>query len=191
MDFLEKARHMTPTQAMSQGKPSYLLQLPLELIQLVARFLEPQHFGLLAQTCRPLRFIFRKYTNDIRDHIPDSHWDTYEYLMFYAKDRFPDKFACPECLKLHPFDAAPPDIDDFCFLLMTTAVSENEETGVLPSRCADGMLRLLASFCGPKARNEGLGIKSEDGNIIISSSIPRRRPIAILSVFGSKIVRSH
>ncbi|KAI1742718.1 hypothetical protein F4680DRAFT_445755 [Xylaria scruposa] len=76
---------------------SRLLQLPLELIFIIAKFLSPVDLVLLAQTSRSLRAIFQNQASATK-------LSSTEYLSFLAglvRDK-PEEWVCENCMTLHP-----------------------------------------------------------------------------------------
>ncbi|KAI1398316.1 hypothetical protein F4819DRAFT_502465 [Hypoxylon fuscum] len=80
-----------------QSQDSLLLQLPLELVYLVAEFLTPVDLALLSQTCRSLQAALKGYSNA-------SHLCRTEYLTYLAglARGLPEKWVCEGCMTLHP-----------------------------------------------------------------------------------------
>ncbi|KAI0186401.1 hypothetical protein EV127DRAFT_395016 [Xylaria flabelliformis] len=79
---------------------SRLLQLPLELIFIIAKFLNPVDIVLLAQTCHSLHAIFPNHASasGLRYYRRDLY---FSFLVVLARDR-PEEWACENCVALHP-----------------------------------------------------------------------------------------
>ncbi|RYP19051.1 hypothetical protein DL765_003547 [Monosporascus sp. GIB2] len=74
-----------------------LLQLPPELIYLVAEFFTPADIALFSQTCRSLRAIFGRHSNAA--HL--SRTEYFAYLAGRARE-LPEQWVCEGCVALHP-----------------------------------------------------------------------------------------
>ncbi|RYP23582.1 hypothetical protein DL767_008774 [Monosporascus sp. MG133] len=104
MELIERARHL-PTVFRSlwkrprgeQNLDHPFLQLPPELICLVAEFLTPVHLALFSQTCRSLRATLERYSNAA--HL--SRTEYFAYLAVRARG-LPEQWVCEECMALHP-----------------------------------------------------------------------------------------
>ncbi|RYP66803.1 hypothetical protein DL771_007601 [Monosporascus sp. 5C6A] len=104
MELLERARHL-PTVFRSlwkrargeQNPDNAFLQLPLELICLVAEYLTPVDLALFSQTCRSLRATLQGHSNAA--HL--SRTEYFAYLAGRARG-LPEKWVCGRCMALHP-----------------------------------------------------------------------------------------
>ncbi|EHK26669.1 uncharacterized protein TRIVIDRAFT_50070 [Trichoderma virens Gv29-8] len=79
---------------------SHILQLPVELLLEIFKFLPPYSQLLVYRTCRPLRAIVYKYFLAGRGEI----LDTLEYRLLYLTHlarSLPDRWVCAKCCKLH------------------------------------------------------------------------------------------
>jgi hypothetical protein len=78
--------------------PSYILQLPVELLIEIFAFLPPHSQLFVYQTCRPFRTIIHQYFK--RGEILITSNDKLNYLTQVTKS-LPDRWVCATCLKIH------------------------------------------------------------------------------------------
>ncbi|KAI0104656.1 hypothetical protein GGR51DRAFT_560918 [Nemania sp. FL0031] len=78
-----------------------LLQLPVDLIVDIAKFLAPADKVLLSQTCSSMRDCLAKHSNANAAHL--SRADYFAYLAGIARG-LPEKWVCDCCMALHTID---------------------------------------------------------------------------------------
>ncbi|KAI1157600.1 hypothetical protein F5B18DRAFT_657499 [Nemania serpens] len=80
-----------------QDPSCFILNLPVELICLIADSLNSVDLALLTLTCCSLRLIFQEHTNASRLYTLDR------LLFLTTRARgLPNKWVCGKCMKLHP-----------------------------------------------------------------------------------------
>lgn len=94
----------------SRTKRAPILQLPVEILLLVADNLALHDMFVLSQTCRALRYIM---IHDWEDEISRLSYD--DELRFWAglASTLPTCWACPKCCKLHHLDISDIPITSF------------------------------------------------------------------------------
>ncbi|KAI0436755.1 hypothetical protein F4803DRAFT_556676 [Xylaria telfairii] len=92
--FKSPSQHLHREQKPESRPPqSYFLQLPVELVLLIAEYLTDVDLALLSQTCKSLHFIL--------GNRRISRCDRFLYLVYRSRG-LPGEWACESCKTLHP-----------------------------------------------------------------------------------------
>lgn len=95
---------------------SYILQLPIELLKKIFKYLPPYSHLLVYQTCRPLRTIIHQYFLVGKGDILATLEDRLQYLTHLARS-MPDRWVCAKCCKHHEiYDWDTPICREICYL---------------------------------------------------------------------------
>ncbi|KAI3330155.1 hypothetical protein F4824DRAFT_515854 [Ustulina deusta] len=103
MKFLEIVRYLPVLGSLwrrhcrQRNLDNFFLQLPLDVIFMIAEFLDPVDLVLFSQTCDSLRVLFQKHSNATRL----SRTEYLSYLTGRARGK-PRKWVCEKCMMLHP-----------------------------------------------------------------------------------------